>query len=165
MQQLGTWIVSLTAMAMITGILLSLLKNGPVRSVLRLVCGILLILTALEPVQHVTISDWQFFAFDDSLTGKAAIAMGQELAMEERERIISQQLEAYILDKAASLGAQVTVMLQLDGEGIPVSVALCGSWTPQAQQTLSEFLTEELGITKEDQQWTGLNGSKPSPQS
>lgn len=165
MQQLGAWIVSQTAMAMISGVLLSLLKNGPVRSLLRLVCGILLILTALGPIHQISIPDWQFFAFDYGFEGETAAAMGQEFAREKRGRIISQQLEAYILDKAASLGAQISVELQLDGDGVPSSVELCGTWTPEIQQTLSEFLAEELGITKEDQQWTGVNGRKPSPQS
>ena len=87
MQQLGAWIVSQTAMAMISGVLLSLLKNGPVRSLLRLVCGILLILTALGPIHQISIPDWQFFAFDYGFEGETAAAMGQEFAREKRGRI------------------------------------------------------------------------------
>jgi hypothetical protein len=70
-------------------------------------------------------------------------------------KLIKQETEAYILDKAQSLGcaleADVTV-----GEGlypVPESVLICGSISNQNRKLLEDILVKELGISKENQQW------------
>ena len=72
---------------------------------------------------------------------------------EELGKLISQQTEAYILDKAGELGLEVTVRVETrtEGNGIPVpwSAELTGSWS----QALASALETELGIPAERQVW------------
>lgn len=57
---------------------------------------------------------------------------------EELGKLISQQTEAYILDKARSLGASVAVKLSLEPLGDyylrPSAVTICGAVTPHSSR-------------------------------
>ena len=64
--------------------------------------------------------------------------------------------EAYILEIAGQLSASVTVEVSVGGDSIPVpqSVRLDGAVTPYAKSRLQTIISEELGISKENQIWT-----------
>ena len=70
---------------------------------------------------------------------------------------VQEHTEAYIVDKAtalhASLSAQVTV--SDDEIPIPVAVRLTGAVSPNVRRQMEDFIQEELGITRENQKWTG----------
>lgn len=156
MQQLGQYIVTLTACSLICGILMALVKEGPIRMLLRLVCSILLIVSAVSPLctdLHDYSADIHFSDF--SSDGADAAAFGLDQSQMEKHKLITQMLSEYILEKASSLGADITPKIVLDAEGTPKTIQLTGSWTVQSQRKLEEFLYMELGITKENQQWIG----------
>ena len=73
------------------------------------------------------------------------------------KQIIKDKTEAYILDKAASLGVdlQVDVILSDTAPPLPVEVLLIGAASPYAKAQLSTMIADELGIAKEAQRWTG----------
>lgn len=155
MQQLGAYVVSLTAAAMISGILLSLFPDGPVRGMLKLVCGVFLTVTALSPLIKINQPDLSGFVFDYMSEGESAAALGEDMAQDETLELIKFGLEAYILDKAASLDASVTPEVGLDESGVPVSVRMTGAVSDAARLELEALIAKDLGIPKEDQQWSG----------
>lgn len=155
MQQLGQYVVSLTAAALICGILLSLFRDGPVRLIVRLVCGVFLTVTALSPLTDLSIPDVSAFVSDYRAEGEANAALGENLARAETQKRIRQQLEAYILDKATLMGAEITADISLNDEGYPEAVCLSGEVTDAVRQQLQEMITNDLGIPKENQQWIG----------
>jgi hypothetical protein len=67
----------------------------------------------------------------------------------------NQKTQAYILNKASELGADITVELELgrDSPYLPKKVTIFGTSTPYAKQQMVEFMESELGIAKEDQRW------------
>ena len=71
--------------------------------------------------------------------------------------IIAEQTEAYILDKAGELGAEVTVRVETrtGGDGVPVpwSAELTGA----RSEALASALETELGIPAERQVWHERN--------
>lgn len=161
MQQLGQYVVSLTAAALISGILLSLFPEGTMRTLLRLVCGTVLAVTALAPLTDLKLPDLDSVMQDYLPEGQAASDLGEDMARAERQELIKLGLEAYILDKAEAAGCQVLPTVTLDGEGNPVSVILTGEVTTSQRQQLEEVITKDLGIPKEDQQWTGKTARTP----
>ena len=76
--------------------------------------------------------------------------------METRE-IITDKTCAYILDKAETLRAQLTVQVILSDEELPVPerIYLTGQASPYARSMLQRLIEEELGVPKERQIWTG----------
>lgn len=155
MQQLGQYVLSLTAVAIICGILLSMFRDGTMRNLLRMLSGIVLTMIALSPLTDLRISDSFLFSESYHSEGKAIATMGEDLAESEKERCIQRQLEAYILDKADALNAQLTAVVKLNEDCLPVEVRLDGECSASVRQTLSAMITNDLGIPEEDQKWTG----------
>lgn len=159
--QIGTLVVSLTAGAIICAVLQSLFPEGSMKSLIRLVCGIFLMVTALGPVSGVSLPDLGMIAEQYVQEGKEQSFRGEAMAIHEQEERISEELEAYILDKAALPPDQIQVSIQLDTNMIPSSVRICANMEGEEKQKLEAVIAGELGIAKENQQWTGQRVSKP----
>lgn len=155
MQQLGRYVFSLTAAALLCGVVLSMFRDGTVRSILRIVCTVILTITALVPLTDYKISDFSGFSDHYLSDGKAIAAMGEDLARVEKGKCIQHQLEAYILDKASGMGADIKPDVTVDANGVPVKIRLRGQCSDRIRQELTDMITNDLGIPKEDQKWTG----------
>lgn len=157
MQKVGTYLVSVCACGIFCGILKSLLpqKNAAGR-ILRMVCGVFLVFTAVRPLTDIRLDTLNLATGYLLTEGEALSQDGKNMASDALADIIKEQTEAYILDKARSLNAQITVEVNVMGDPpSPVSVSIHGSIQPYAKSTLSSAIAEELGIAKEDQIWTG----------
>ena len=157
----GQYVVSLTSVALISGILLSLVREGPTHTFLRLLTGILMIITALPPLTDVTVPDLMQFASDYIQEGNEATEQGTLMAKEECIFRIKEALEEYICNKASDLGGDISASVCLDESGNPESVQLTGSTDSKMRQELQIFITKELGIRKENQEWIGQTGKMP----
>lgn len=155
MHQLGRYVVALTIAALISGILLSLFPKGWMRSLMQLVCGVFLTITALSPVMQFSIPEFTELTPDYRAQGEALSALGENLVQKETLERIKTTLEAYILDKAAAIPLEISAEVSLTSDGIPESVILTGNVSEDARQKLESILTNDLGIPKERQQWIG----------
>ena len=84
-----------------------------------------------------------------------ALSKGTDLAREAESEIISTETCAYILDKAESMGADISVDVILNnGEPpIPDTVYLCGKISPYARNRIENMIETDIGIPKERQIW------------
>jgi len=158
MEGLKAYLISVTAASIICGIVNALAgKRGAVSSVLKLLTGLFLALTVIRPVIRLSLSEIELYLDSISTKADAAVADGEIVASRELASIIKAETEAYILDKAASLGVdlQVDVILSDNAPPLPVEVLLIGAASPYAKAQLSAMIADELGIPKEAQRWTG----------
>jgi len=86
----------------------------------------------------------------DAITTSASASSNESIC-----RIIKDNVQAYILDKANSYGVDLTVDVTLsEGEiPAPVSVSLTGDVAPYTKRLLSEMIEKDLGIGTEAQIW------------
>lgn len=158
MDALRQYFLSVTAAAVICGIVNGLLQNkGMAPALVKLISGSFLALAVISPVTRIDLDDFTDYSLNYSAAAECAAGAGENLAQETMADIIKSQSEAYILDKAESLGLEVDVDVTVSGEQLPVPVAVCisGAVSPYAKGQLTAILTENLGIAKENQQWTG----------
>lgn len=155
MQRIGEYIVTLTVCSMISGILLSCLKDGPLKKVLHLSCGIILIAAVLNPLLDISLDDLDFSSICFYTDATDIISRGENLAADARHTLIKEKLQTYILDKASSWDIPLDVEVILDIEGVPVQAKLSGKCSMEGKQKISDFLSDEIGIAKENQVWTG----------
>ncbi len=146
----GVWTVFCGAMicAIVTQI------GGAGQGLRKMLCGVFLAALILASLGKLELSD--VYREIDGYTAEAdaAVAAGQEQANQMKFAIITGEYEAYILDKAAELGAEVSVTVTLDPEtGIPGGAAITGALTPWEKQTLGGEITKALGIEKEALEW------------
>ncbi len=157
MERIRAYLLSVTAAALICGMVLRLLsQKGTASSIGKMVCGIFLALVIIGPVAKLSMGELLDFSNQFELDASEAVADGAEITKNTLSEIIKSRTEAYILDKAGQYGAELSVRVELSGDSIPVpvSVRLSGAVSPYAKGRLQEMLQEDLGIAKEKQIWT-----------
>jgi hypothetical protein len=77
------------------------------------------------------------------------------MAQQAREQCISENLEAYILDKAGRDNISLTVDVTLGEDLVPEMIQIQGKWDQHIKQELTEIIEKELGVAKENQIWIG----------
>lgn len=152
---LRQYVLSVIASALICGIVSGLIREGPAKPLVRLICGLFLTVTAIQPIADIDFSDLLDDSFSYLEGGQYATAMGEKMAQETMAGIIKAEAEAYILDKASDLNAEITAEVFVSEEQIPVSAAISGEVSPYVRKQLETILQTDLGIAKENQQWTG----------
>lgn len=153
MDAIKEYLLSVTAAALICGILNGLTNNkGSIHKIIKLLCGFFLAASVIKPVVDVRIDDFYRFTQDLTVSSELAVTHGEEMAADEMKRIIKEKTEAYILDKAKALGAEIAVDVTLQ-DYIPERVTIVGDVSPFVKSSLSESITEELNIPSEEQIW------------
>ena len=155
MEVIGQYIISVTAAAMLCGILTSMVGGRNIKPVFKLIVGTFLTLTAIKPLADIDLRAVPTIAEVYGQQAEESVMAGESMMNSQTQALIKSRLEAYILDKAASLGVSLTVEVSLDARGLPVSAHLSGKVSPGAKSRLQSILATDLGITKEAQIWSG----------
>ncbi len=158
MEAVGRYIVSVSSAAILCGILKSIFPSKNTNAaLLNLALGIFLSLVAIQPLAKIDLEALPAITDDYLSDAQAASAQGQFMSQASMADIIKSRTEAYILDKALELHADLTVEVTLStGEPpVPESVRLTGSLSPYAKRRLETIIHEDLGIPKENQTWIG----------
>ena len=156
MESLRRYIFTLICMAILCGLVTEFFSNSPQKKLLKFAAGILMVIVAITPLIGK-----ERIAFNWNLTGdlnmeaQEALRIGQEQADGMLRQIITQQTQAYILDKATSMGAELSVEVALsDTEPpIPEAVVLSGNASPYVRKQLSHIIITDLGISEDKLQW------------
>ena len=153
MEGLIRYLLSISASAIICGIAkVTADDKSASGAMIRLIAGLIMAFTVIAPVVDIDFSNLPALPTQISREADAASALGEEMADREIKSIITNELEAYILDKVASVGADIEVDLRLDDRR-PIGVTIRGDVLPASRQRLQRILETELGIAKENQQW------------
>ena len=152
------YLLRLICGALLCGIVNGLLsKKGALGAAVKLITGIFMVITMVSPLLRVRIDHITDYFDGISSDADAAVESGQKDAADALRANIKSKTEAYILDKAKSYGAELTVEVRVDGSDLPApsSVSVSGSISPYGKRQLSSIIADELGIALEDQEWTG----------
>lgn len=152
------WLLSVTAAAILCALADSLMPKGPVKRVGGLVCALVLLAAVIRPVVRLEVggaSEWLQSRLEQT-DGQAHQLEGQ--VDEQLKIIIQREYEAYIVDKAAQLGAvcQVRVECAPGEEGLyfPRQVTVRGTLTQSQRQELAQCIQTELGVPPAGQTYT-----------
>ena len=149
-----TWVLALTGAAAFCAVATELTPKGPVKSVMRTVCAVVMAAALLSPLLEF---DFPAYALNLARYRDGAAALteaGKALGGELNRRVIEERLAAYILDKALSLGVSVTearVTLKWDAGGVwyPTAAEIVGNYSG----ALSDCIAADLGVPAEAQTW------------
>ena len=156
MEGLHQYLIGVTAAAIVCAIAKSVFEEKTVSgSMISLIAGIVMTVSVLSPVVTLKLDKLPELTADLTSEASVAVAEGKDMAAAERNAIITEQVGAYILDKAAAFGAalKVEVLMPTDGDIQPEGVILYGNVSPYAKLQLQKIIAEDIGIGKEKQQW------------
>lgn len=156
METIRTYLLSVVSAAIICALVMGIVGNKSSHStVVKLLTGLFLSITVISPLTDLTIGDMTGYfsglqAYASNLTSE-----GLMIANTATASIIIDQTEAYILDKATSLGADLDVKVSLtnDAPPVPKSVIISGTIAPYTKKQLEEIIANDLAIPKEKQSW------------
>ena len=157
MVQLKQYLLSVVAAAILCSIIMRLVgKKGALSAIVKLLTGLFLAVTVISPWAKLQIMDFSTYANGLSAQAQDAVEHGQAMAYLETSSIIKSRTEAYILDKAASLGLHLEVEVTVSGSEPPQpsAVTLRGAVSPYAKQQLQQIIAKDLGIPEGSQTWT-----------
>ncbi len=157
MDAIRAYILRIVAVALLCGICHSFFDGkSALGTIVRMVTGLLMAIAVLSPMVELQIDDFTSYLSGLQVDADAMVADGDLAGQSERIRIITEQCEAYILDKADSLGLtlQVQVQLSQDDSLHPESITLLGVASPYAKSVLREYISDSLGIPEEKQIWS-----------
>jgi len=154
-----SWVIGITGMSLITSVTMAIVPKGRVRKTVSLICGMAMIVVLVSPVL-----DFDYDIFAQYVSGYSYDTDVQEKNLDEENerltrRIIQEEVDAYILDKAQSIGcADVTVSTQTkmdeDGAWYPWEVTVEGEFTSEQQLQLQNTIEGDIGIPPERQYWS-----------
>ena len=156
----GEWVRAIAGAALLCAAATALTPKGKVKSVVRFVCGIVIIIAIISPLIK---NNFSFLSMDMSQYRTEAdeiINNAKETESNLSRSIIEDKLEAYILDKAKSFNAEiqsVSVSVKWGDEGCwyPDEVHLTANIPQREMILISNAIEAELGIPKERQYWSG----------
>lgn len=156
MEGIREYLLSVTAAALLCGIVQSFVgEKGSTAGILRLICGIFLCCTVMRPVVRIQLGDFADLTSEILLEANSAASEGADYARQAKSRLIKEEAEAYILDKARVYGAHIRAEVTLTGDDppMPQGCVISGAVSPYARQQLMEIMESELGIPEENVKW------------
>lgn len=154
------WLMTVVAAALLISLAESLIPEGSLKKIASLTGGLVLLLTLLQPVLKVDLQklDIHYDEYAQEITQRQEEL--ESSGSNELAGLIADKTEAYILDKAKTLGVDCTATVSTetgeDGVPIPYSVTLQGT----RSEALAEYMEQELGIPRERQVWNGTESKK-----
>ncbi len=158
MENIREYLIGVVAAAVLCSVITVLVGNkGAVGTVIKFLSGLLMTLAVLSPWTNISLDNLWGWTEDFTQAGQELVANGENMAEDAYRAGIKKQTEAYILEKARSLGTELTVEVSLSPleTPIPIGVTLSGSISPYAKERLSQILEQELGIERKEQLWIG----------
>ena len=150
-----SYVLSIVAAAVLCGIIRNFLDDKTTAGkILNLLSAILMTITIIAPIKQFSFYDFNDYMGSIKLDGQRYAMDGNNEAQESIQRIIKSESEAYILDKAKNLDAEITVEVELNvEENVPCGVTMTGAVSPYVKEVLSSFVEDSFGIAKEKQIW------------
>ncbi len=128
-------------------------KKSASAKILKLICGVFLSFTVIRPITDVKLEEFSIFTADITEDAFQIVDLGQSRTYDEMSAIITQEVTAYILDKAADVSPELRVDVELNENLIPCRIMVYGNLSPIQKHRLEEIIEQDLGIGKEDQVW------------
>lgn len=149
------YLTSIMTASLICGIVIGITrKTGSISSIIKLLAGLFMSITVLNPLISIRLNDAQLFWDNLTIDADHAASMGKDAALAEMNEIIIERTCAYILEKAEEYGADIQIEIDLQ-DLVPNSVKISGAVSPYVKQQLSKYIMTNLGISLEDQHWIG----------
>ena len=160
MSEVRGYLLSVVGSSFLVSLVCAFPQKKGIQRVVTLCGGLFLMLTLVRPVLSFHFGDLAKY-LDQYQVDNAVIDDALKAGQNESARLITEQTEEYILDKAAALGAdihsEVTLASLDESYQYPYSVTITGHWTPQQRQELTLYISEILGIPEERQIWSEDN--------
>lgn len=157
MESVSNYLLTVIAGSVICTLIICIIgKKNHYYGIIKLLLGLFLAITVISPWTNLNFNNISYHFSQFHADGSSAVGNGTTMANNAMGELIKQNAEAYILDKANSMGANVDVEITVsDGSPpVPIGVVIRGVVAPYIKGRLQQMLEKDFEITKENQLWT-----------
>ena len=158
MDHFRSYLAVLIATSFLCSVIKMIFSEKETAAVCSFACGLLMILTALRPINKLELQDISRAISRFRLEEFAATENISPPSNEIAADIIKDKIEAYIWDKAKQLQFDPeSVCVEVDNRDqipFPTSISITGKFTQQQRTDLSLWIEQNLAIGKSNQIWT-----------
>ena len=150
------YILSVATTALICTILTSLPgADATAGKWVKVAAGLVVLFAIVRPMSNIQLNTGNGWIGSLREEAQTIVASGTSQTNYALGQRIKEQAEAYILDKALSLGVslEVEVVISEDMLPVPIGVTLRGDISPYAKSQLTNMIESDLGITGGLQEW------------
>ena len=155
---MGQILRTVCGISVICGAALLLTPDGRQKRVMQFVCAAVLLAGILSGVKELNMDD---YALETALyreRERIFLENSGRISAELNRRVIEEQCEAYLLDKAAQMGipilrAEVSARWDTEGVWVPYAVRFEGECSEDQRARLGETTQADLGIPANRQEW------------
>ena len=121
----------------------------------KVVSGIFLTITVISPIKEFQLSKIDGLLDDYRIMAYETAQFGADMANAAIGDIIKEKTEAYILEEAKKMDVDISVEVKLSESEppIPDQVIITGIVSPYKKNVLSQYISDNLGISREKQKW------------
>lgn len=148
-----TWLISVTAAAIVVAAANSLMPDGPVKRIGKLTGGLLLIIAVLQPIKRFDLEMMSDILTEyriESQVSSKALEIENQAIM---KTIIERETSAYVQNKANEFGiscnAETTCKVDESENIYPVSMVIYGDLTQEQKAMLTRLIEGDLAISAE----------------
>ena len=156
MDNIRQYIFTSICMSILCGLVTELFANNAAyQKLLKFAAGMLMTVVAITPLTGKNIWQSDFLSANLHREAQHTLAAGQEQADGMLRQIITERTQAYILDKAVSMGAELSaeVFLTDTTPPTPEAIILDGEASPYVKKRLTAMLVSDLAISEDKLQW------------
>lgn len=155
MDAIRQYILSVICIAILCGLTQTLFSKSSTGTLVKLITGLMITITVIGPLLRETDFSLGLYLDEISADGQWAVAKGEEAAIQTMSERIKEKTETYILDKAAQMGAAITVDVNLEESmpPAPAEITIKGTVSPYVKKQLTDCLRNDLGIPEDKQIW------------
>lgn len=154
-ENVKAWMLAVIAASILCAVADSLMPQGALKRVGRLVCAMVLVCALLSPLGTFDLGAGGQWLDDFFAARKSAEQELTQQVNDEMKLIIQQRFAAYIVDKAREDGvlctAEVACEQDQDGLYLPREAHITGELSPTQQSRLTQLLQDELSIPMQRQ--------------
>lgn len=150
------YILSVLSAAIITSLVVRFTsKQEAVAGIIKMIASVFLTITVISPVIKMQIQDVSDYMGALDVDAKDIISEAKAQAENETVSIILNKAQAYIEDKAATYGVEITATVSItEPDSLkPDTIAIEGKVSPYIKEILQDVITDDLGIQEDKQIW------------
>ena len=152
MAGLRGWLLGIISVSLLCALADALMPPGAVKRVGQFICGLVMLAAVLSPLSGLDMEGGQRWldGWFSSLEDREAEL--REQTDQTMKGIIETECAAYIVDKAAQLGAACSARTECRRDGglyLPQRVEVTGAVPPPLQSELVQIIVRDLGVPEE----------------
>lgn len=153
------WLHAAVYTGIVCSIAVMLTPEGRVKKALGLICAVAMCTAVVSPLGELDFDAYSRALAKYKLDARRYTQQGEDYSKNLNRTIIEDECEAYILDKAAELGAEISevcVTALWSGEGCwyPHELSIKACVSEEQKNKLSDCIAAQLGISIEHQDWS-----------